>query len=325
MDDHGDVDQNEHQKLMDGFGAQIGSIDRKLDTLRNRLIAAEDVATVDKISEERAAIKKQKDALEKLHSSGSTLEALANVYQEELADYHRTRLKLRTKNSPPAVKQKPRLIVTFRSSEQEAIDLTQDDIPAAIKRERSVSPNASGPASKRPRTRRGPQQVSEQDAQQVTRDPPMPETRRATSATSNTPIDARTISDFSPIADSHPTLVPSPDGVGAVELRCPDCKCNAAHHGKMNGGQQRFFTGAVGFQRHVRQAHGSQRFNNKTMPTAAAIRECTWARVSQEVVDAIKSGDTNANVVPVVVVDRRAAPRVESVRARRCGRHWSKR
>ncbi|GAB1728760.1 hypothetical protein NU195Hw_g467t1 [Hortaea werneckii] len=299
MDDLGDVDQMEHQKVMDGFGAQIGRLDRKLETLRDRLIAAEDVATVDRTSEERAAIKKQKDALEKLQ-------------QEELIDYHRARLRVRTRDLPPAVKQKPSLIVTLRSNEQEAIDLTQDDIPAAIKRERSVSLNASGPASKRPRTRRRSQQVSEQDAQQVTRHPPMPETRRATSATSNTPIDARTVEDFPPIAGSHPTLVPSPDGVGAVELRCPDCQCNAYPQSRVNGGQPRFFTGALGFQRHVRQAHGSQRFNNRIMPTAAAIRDCTWAHISQEVVDAIKSGDINAYVVPVVVVDRRAAPPVES-------------
>lgn len=84
MDDLGDVDQMEHQKVMDGFGAQIGRLDRKLETLRDRLIAAEDVATVDRTSEERAAIKKQKDALEKLQqvilSSASTLGALANRF-----------------------------------------------------------------------------------------------------------------------------------------------------------------------------------------------------------------------------------------------------
>ncbi|KAI7084445.1 hypothetical protein KC356_g6756 [Hortaea werneckii] len=288
MDHLDDVDYNEHQKIMDGFGAQIGRLDRKLDTLRNQLITAEDVATVDKISEERAAIKKQKDALEKLQ-------------QEELADYHRTRLRVRTKNLPPAVQQGPPLNEIVLPNQQEPIDLTRDDIPSKVKREDSGSPVTSRPVSEKQRTQRGPQQPLEQDAQQVTQNPSRPETRRATTATSRNQIDL----DFSEIADTHPTLVPSPDGFGAVELRCPICRRNAALQSKIRGGQPRFFGGAQGLQRHVRQAHGSQMFNCKTMPTATAIRECTWARVAQEVVDAIKSGDTKAYVVPAVTVDRR--------------------
>lgn len=66
MDDIGYVDHNEHQKVMDGFGAQIGRLDRKLHALRDRLIAAGDAVTVDSLSDERAATKKQKAEIEKL-------------------------------------------------------------------------------------------------------------------------------------------------------------------------------------------------------------------------------------------------------------------
>ncbi|KAI6907600.1 hypothetical protein KC334_g5003, partial [Hortaea werneckii] len=214
MDDLGDVDQNEHQKVMDGFGAQIGRLNRKLDMLRDQLIAAGDAATVEKLSDERAAIKKQKDELERLQ-------------QNELADYKSALLRAHTKTLPPAVKQKPRLIVTLRPSQQEAIDLTQDDIPLVIKRERSLSPIASGLESKRLRTRRGRQHFSEQDAQQVAQDRPKPKIRRGTTATSNHLIDVRKCADFPVIVESHPTLVQSPDGPGAVELRCCICGCNA--------------------------------------------------------------------------------------------------
>lgn len=82
MDNTGYVDHNEHQKVMDGFGAQIDRLDRKLHTLRDQLIAAGDAITVDRLSDETAAAKKQKTELEKLQQvmfpSNSSPVPLAN-------------------------------------------------------------------------------------------------------------------------------------------------------------------------------------------------------------------------------------------------------
>ncbi|KAI7353478.1 hypothetical protein KC354_g11552 [Hortaea werneckii] len=90
MDDIGYVHHNEHQKVMDGFSAQIDRLDRKLHTVRDQLIAAGDAVTVDKLSDERAATKKQKAELERLQ-------------QDELANYNRALLRAYTGNLPAAV------------------------------------------------------------------------------------------------------------------------------------------------------------------------------------------------------------------------------
>ncbi|KAI6876569.1 hypothetical protein KC338_g38 [Hortaea werneckii] len=294
MDDHGDVDQNEHQKVMDGFGAQIGRLNRKLDSLRDQLIAAGDAATVEKLFDERAATKKQKEELEKLQ-------------QAELAEYNSALLMAHTKTLPPAREQKPRLIVTPRPSLQEIIDLTQDDISPATKRERSVSPKASGPKSKILRSRRGRQQFSERDVRQVAQDRPKPKVRRMTTATSRALTDARKFLNFPVIAESHPTLVPSPDGSGAVELRCCVCGCNALNQEFFRASKSPFFNGIRGLLTHIRQAHADHRLGKTTVQAAAAIRGCTHAHVPQEVVDAITSGDVEAYTVPVISVMRRLA------------------
>lgn len=82
MDDIGHVDHNEHQKVMDGFGAQIDRLDRRLHKLRDQLIAAGDAITVDRLSDETAAAKKQKAEIEKLQevmfTSNSSSVPLAN-------------------------------------------------------------------------------------------------------------------------------------------------------------------------------------------------------------------------------------------------------
>ncbi|KAI7280491.1 hypothetical protein KC343_g196 [Hortaea werneckii] len=287
MGDLGDADQNEHQKVMDGFFAQIGRLNRKLDSLRDQLIAAGDAATVEKLFDERAATKKQKDDLEKL---------------QRLADYNSALLRAHTRALPPGVKQKQQLIVALSSSQQEAIDLTQDDIPPAIKREHSESPYAPGPAPRRPHTRHDSQHFPEQSAQQVAQNRPKPRARKARSATSSFRIDNRKFRDFRAIADSHPALVPSPDGPGAVELRCPDCGCNAVAQGNSRGGRPGFFVGAWGLLRHVSKIHKSHELCSKEMKAAAAVRDCTYNHVPQEVIDAIKSGDTEAYVVPLIQV-----------------------
>ncbi|KAI7279688.1 hypothetical protein KC345_g5193 [Hortaea werneckii] len=289
MDDIGYVDHNEHQKVMDGFSAQIGRLDRKLHALRDQLIAAGDAVTVDRLSDERAATKKQKAELEKLQ-------------QDELADYNRALFKPHTGNLPAAVHQNPALKETLRPSQQEIIDLTKHDTPPTIKCERSRYPTVSGPNKNGPYTWCGSQSSPEQGVQQMAQDRPQPLTKKATTATSSSRNDDRKFLGFQPIADSHPTLVPSPDGPGAVELRCPDCGCNAVAQESARGGQPGFFAGARGLQLHVRRIHKSSKFCKSTRNAAAAVRDCTYNHVPQEVIDAIKSGDTEAYVVPLIQV-----------------------
>ncbi|KAI6897361.1 hypothetical protein KC318_g10186 [Hortaea werneckii] len=294
MDNTGYVDHNEHHKVMDGFGAQIDRLDRKLHTLRDQLIAAGDAITVDRLSDETAAAKKQKTELEKLQ-------------EDELANYNRALIRVHTEMLPLTVHQRPPLHETLRCSRQEIIDLTQDDIPPAIKSEHSQHPNASGMNRNRPYTRCGPQAFPEQGAQQVAQDRPQPLARKTATATSSSRIDDRKFLDFQPIAVSHPTLVPSPDGSGAVELRCPDCGCNAMAPENSRGGQPGFFTGLRGLQIHIGRVHKSSEFGHRATIAAAAVRGCTYNHVPQGVVDAIKSGDTEEYVVPLIQVPSRAS------------------
>ncbi|RMZ06037.1 hypothetical protein D0860_05681 [Hortaea werneckii] len=280
---------NEHQKVMDGFGAQIGRLDRKLHALRDQLIAAGDAVTVDRLSDERASTKKQKAELEKLQ-------------QDELAKYNRALLKAHTGNLPAAVHQNPALEETLRPSQKEIIDLTQDDILPTIKSEGIEISHTSGPNTNRPYTRCGPQSFPDQEAQQVAQNQPQQLAKKATLATSSSHIDDRRFHNFQAIADSHPTLVPCPDGPGAVEMRCPECGCNAVAKETNSGGYRGFFAGARGLQLHVRVIHKSSEFCKRAGDAAAAVRDCTYDYVPQGVVDAIKSGDTEAYVVPLIQV-----------------------
>lgn len=186
-------------------------------------------------------------------------------------------------------------------------------MPPAIKRERSVSPHASGLTSKRSRTRRGRQHFPEQDGQQVAQGRPKPKIRRGTIATSNHLLDVRKCADFPVIVESHPTLVPSPDSPGAVELRCCICGCNALAQEFLRVGKSPYFHGIRGLLRHLRHAQSTHRFGKGAVQTAAVIRGCAYAHVPQGVVDAIKSGDVRAHTVPVISVTRQPA---RSLRAR---------
>ncbi|KAI7160516.1 hypothetical protein KC349_g3451 [Hortaea werneckii] len=287
MEGVSDVDQ----KFVESLNAKIEALGRKFHLLANQVVTAPDEAARDNLLNEMAAAKKEKDVLENLQQ--------APVRQAPIQQ--------------TTVQQKPRLIVTLRPSQQEAIDLTQDEITRAIKRERSVSPNASGLESKRSRTRRSRQQFSGQDFQQVAQDRPKPKTRRRTTATSTPPIDARKCVDFPVIAESHPTLVPSPDGPGAVELRCCVCGCNALARQYFTASRSLYFHGIRGLMRHFTRAHGTHKFGRGAVQAAAVIRGCTYDHVPQEVVDAIRSGDARAYTVPVISVTPRPA---RSLRAR---------
>lgn len=231
---------------------------------------------------------------------------MLNVLQDELANYNRALLKAHRGNLPAAVHQNPALEEKLPPSQQEIIDLTQDEILPTIKSKGIEIPHAPGPSINRPYTRCGPQAFPNHGAQQVAQDQPQRLAGKATTATSSSHVDDRKFLNFQAIADSHPTLVPSPDLPGAVELRCPDCGCNAVAQENARGGQPGFFAGARGLQLHVRRIHKSSKFCTRPSDAAAAVRDCTYNYVPQGVVDAIKSGDTEAYVVPLIQVPYRA-------------------
>ncbi|KAI7212441.1 hypothetical protein KC333_g7112 [Hortaea werneckii] len=291
MDNTGYIDHNEHQKVMDGFGAQIDRLDRRLHKLCDQLIAAGDAITVDRLSDETAAAKKQKAEIEKLQ-------------EDELANYNRALIRAHTEKVPPTVHRRPSLNGKICPGSQEVIDLTHDETTPAIKRERSASPVEPRPHSKTPGTWRGPPRILEQDAQQTFQNHQNSTARHAKTTATNFHNNSRNFCDFPMIAESHPTLIPSPDGPGAVELRCGVCGCNASSQNHSIAGRPRLWNGIRGVTAHLRLVHGTHPLGNKTMPVTAIVRACTHTHVPQEVVDAIKSGDTEAYLVPGITVPR---------------------
>ncbi|KAI7510336.1 hypothetical protein KC347_g4402 [Hortaea werneckii] len=168
------------------------------------------------------------------------------------------------RNKAPVVQQP---LPSKGNNEQEASDLTHYEIPLATKRKRenSQSSFAPRPNMSPPHTWRDLPLVSEQGAPspfawrpsmnnpQVSRDPPP---------------DSRKWADFNAVNDLYPTVVPSPDGTGLVELYCSICKRT----------------------RLLRSRSEKQYAKIRKMTTANAVKAFTLKVLSQKEMEEVQAG-----------------------------------
>lgn len=100
---------------------------------------------------------------------------------------------------------------------------------------------------------------------------------------------------YPPVAKTHPTLIMNPiAGDGAIELRCPYCKTNMSKDGLD------FLDSIVGFSSHLTLTHKSSIPPGAKFTHKRTYGLCNYRVVSQDVVDAIQSGDPRAYVVEEV-------------------------
>ena len=108
-----------------------------------------------------------------------------------------------------------------------------------------------------------------------------------------------TLQPYSVIAESHSTVVRSPDGTGWIELRCDLCGAN--HNGLKPGKGKSFFFGVRGFGTHFMNCHYSvlleqgERLERKTI-----VSRCVHHHLSDEEAQGILNGDANAYLAPKI-------------------------
>lgn len=99
---------------------------------------------------------------------------------------------------------------------------------------------------------------------------------------------------YPPVGPSHPTLILRPIANGAIELRCPYCETNMDKTGS------KLLDGVNGFTLHLRYNHKDLLAPGETYTHKRAFELCSYRAISQNIVNAIRSGDLRAHVVEKV-------------------------
>ncbi|KAI7502698.1 hypothetical protein KC367_g2015 [Hortaea werneckii] len=265
----------EHRDVLKGLDAQIARLTRREDDLFKKMERGQSRDEAQSIFDALTKAKEQRQRVEK-------------EKQEEAAAFEQ----LLSQNQPRALQRtgsvkgnkRQKVALPPLSTDYSDIILDEDD-EEPMKREASTAGARSAPGSK---TAPGGRQL-----QRMRRKAQLPGKGRVAMPQRDSPTiyGARK---YPPVAKTHPTLITNPNTDGAVELRCPYCDTN------MNKSGRDFLDGINGFCLHLNDRHKALLAPGERFSHNRTFELCNYRAVSQDVVDAIQSGNLRAYVVEEV-------------------------